>query len=216
MNLQDIITRTQRSFGDDSGAQITVADITRWANDAQLDIVRKTECLESHRETNAIASDGSYTLPPDLMFLKRVTFNGTRLQQTSTQALDGQTSGLDLASSATPTQFYLWGNVLKLFPSPSVGGSGNLDIFYIKTPVTLVGVNDTPEIPIRMHEDIVRYCLARANELDEDTASAQRMMADYDARMAQSLFEQKSQAVDTYPSIRLTPGDDERYGVTGW
>lgn len=208
MNLGDIITRVQRQFGDESGAQITTADITRWTNDAMMDIVRKTECLEGHKETNAILNDGTYTLPPDLMFLKRVTLDSRVLRRTRIQELDQIASDTDVAGSGTSDRYYLWGSVLTLWPNPSAAGTANLDIFYIKTPIAVVGTNDTPEIPIQMHEDIVRYCLTRAKELDDDQQGAAAIGAEYDSRLAQAMFEQKSQPVDSYPSVRLLSGDD--------
>lgn len=208
MNLGDIIVAVKRQFGDESGAQITNSDIIRWANDAQVDIARRTETLVSHRETEGIPSDGSYLLPTDFMFMKRVTFNNYVLHYRSLDDLDQRGQSVETAASGEPNSYYLTSSTLHLYPKPSTGGVGVLDIFYARTPTRLVDAADTPEIPGHMHEDIIRYCLVRAKELDDDLQGAERIGAEYDARVAQSHYETITQTMNSYPAIRLSPGDD--------
>lgn len=208
MDLGEIITRVQRSFGDESGAQITTADIIRWANDAQIDIVRKTEITNQHRETHAVSDDNTYLLPENFMYMARVTYDNRVLPQRRLQDLDLQSNAIDQTSSGTPSSYYVWDNVLHLYPTPSLSGSGNLDIWYVSHPATLVSTSDVPEIPVHMHEEIVRYCLARAKELDDDLEAAQIIMGDYETRIGQAVYELSAQPVDSYPAVRALPGDD--------
>jgi hypothetical protein len=208
VNLGQIILSVQRQFGDTSGAQITVTDITRWANDAQIDIVRRTECLQIHAETNAIAADGSYYLPDDYVRLRRVTFDGVKLERVELEELDGIAGSREAGeTTGSPGYFYVWGTRLWLYPAPASSGSGNLDIFYVKRPDTLENNSDIPEIPTHMHEDIVRFCLGRAKELDEEDGKAQEIMADYEARISLSRDETQNPEIDSYPSVRDIDGD---------
>lgn len=207
MNLTEIITRVQRSFGDESGAQITTADIIRWANDAQVDIVRKTGLTNQHRETDVVLDDGSYALPDNFMQMIRVTLNGKVLPNRSLHDLDLTSSEIDTAASGTPHAYYIWDNVIYLYPKPSAASVGGLDIWYVSRPATLEDVSDIPEVPIHMHEDIVRYCLARAKELDDDLEGAQVIMGDYETRLGQAVYESTSQPNDSYPAVRALPGD---------
>lgn len=208
MNTGDIVTRVQRQFGDESGAQITRADIVRWANDGQIDIVRQTEVLQEHRETNVLTEEGSYALPENFMLMSRVTFDNNVLVERKLRDLDLGNRAIDTVSSGTPTAYYQWGRNIYLYPKPSVGGSGNLDIWYVKLPDTLIDDLDTPEIPTHMHEDLVRYCIARARELDSDYEAAQIAGAEYEGRIAQIRHELTTQPVDSYPAVRALPGDD--------
>lgn len=208
MNLAEIKTSVKRQFGDESGAQITEADITRWANDAIRDIVRKVEITNQHRETAAVAEDGSYELPDNFMYIARVTFDNRLINERKLQDLDLDSRAVDTAGSGTPESYYIWNNTLYLYPAPSRGGSGNLDIWYVSQPAALTSDTDVPEIPTYMHEDIVRYCLARAKELDEDWAASQIFDADYEARVMQARYEKSAQPTDSYPSVRTLPGDD--------
>ena len=45
LNIQDVANRVKRTFGDESGVQVTDDDIIRWVNDAQLEISRQNEDL---------------------------------------------------------------------------------------------------------------------------------------------------------------------------
>lgn len=202
MKLSQIVTAVQRQFGDESGAQITRSDIIRWANDAQVDINRQTEVLQVHSETDAIKGDGSYDLPTDFVRIRRVTWDDVLLQRIELEELDKTSRTIDKASSGSPDKYYVWGRRLWIYPRPSNTGSGNLDIFYVKMPDPLVNDDDEPEVPVHMHEDIIRYALARAKELDEEDGKAQEVMADYNARLSLSKDEAQNPENNSYPAVR--------------
>lgn len=208
MNLGEIKTSVKRQFGDESGAQISESDIVRWANDALRDIVRKVEITNQHRETAVIAGDAGYELPDSFMYIARVTLDNRLLPERKLRDLDLESRAVDETGSGTPESYYIWSNTLYLYPAPSTGGSSNLDIWYVSAPTALLVDEDVPEIPAYMHEDIVRYCLARAKELDEDWQAAALLNNDYESRVMQARYEQSAQPVDSYPSIRTLPGDD--------
>jgi len=208
MNLGEIKTAVKRQFGDESGAQITESDITRWANDAIRDIVRKVEITNQHRETSVISGDGGYELPDNFMYIARVTYNNRLIRERKMRDLDLDSPNIDDVGNGEPGHYYIWSNTLYLHPAPAVGGSGNLDIWYVSQPAALVDDAQVPEIPTYMHEDIVRYCLARAKELDEDYQGSAIFDADYEARIMQARYEQSAQPTDSYPSVRTLPGDD--------
>lgn len=210
MNVGELVTAVQRQFGDDSGIQITQTDIIRWLNQAQIDIVRKTGCLQDHKQTDSVANDGSYTLPEDTISVRRVTYNDKVLLSTTLDVADQDWGSRDVSPgvSGTPEFYYLWNNFIYLHPRPSAAVLGALDIWYIRTPATLVGVNDIPEIPAKFHEMLVRYALARAKELNEDTPVANAILADYENMILDALDEVNRPNSRSYSAVRLLPGDD--------
>jgi hypothetical protein len=209
MNLSEIVIRAQRQLGDESEVEITKDDIKRWANDSQLDIVRKTECLQEHSETSPVANDGTYPLPEDFIFLRRVTYKNELIYPTTLGEIDKLYPSRDTGTATgTPTMYFVWNNVLHLYPWPDASGSGTLDIYYVRAPVILINDEDIPEIPVYMHEDMVRYCIARGKELDEEDTKAAAVMQEYDERLAESKYEAQNPQSDSYPSVRLCPGDD--------
>lgn len=218
MNLAGIIARVQTQFGDSSGALITSDEIKRWANDAQREIARKTECVKRHYETSAVQGDGSYTLPPGFLRDVRATFNGRKITRVTLEELDKYEGNRDAdPPTGEPSRFYVWGDFVYLYPAPESPGSGNFDMFYIKLPEDMTALDQEPEVPEQYHEDIVRFCLARAKEVDEEDQKAESLMAEFEARMSQSRDEEFNRRADSYPSVRTLPGDDGFYDPRmGW
>lgn len=210
MNLGEIITAVQRQFGDESEVQVKKLDIIRWANQAGIDIARKTECVQDHAQTSSLTSDNSYTLPENYLGIRRVTYDDIVLQPTSMEIIDQDMPSRDKApvQTGTPVQYYIWANTLYLHPAPQAGGTGNLDIFYYRTPALVSGNEDIIEIPAYYHEDVIRYCLARAKELDNDHDVSRVVMQEYNERIVQSMYEQQNPGSRSYPAVRLLPGDD--------
>jgi len=209
MNLGEIITAVQRQFGDTAEVQIFESDIIRWANHAAIDIARETGCIQDHRETNSVAADGSYTLPEDFLQMRRVTFDGRTLRPTTLETADNNWPDREVANdSGTPQSYYIWSNILYLYPTPSTAGAGNLDVYYIRTPAILIDPEDISEIPPQYHEQIIRYCLSRAKELDEEPQEASLILQEYKSGVAQSRHDSQDRQVDSYPSVRLCPGDE--------
>lgn len=207
MNLGQIIMAVQRQFGDESGAQITRSDIIRWANDGQVDITRKTEILQVHSETDTIKDDGSYDLPFDHIRLRRISYRGDRLDRIELEELDELVPQQEKQAASHPKYYYVWGRKIWLYPKPSRNGEGKLDAYYVKMPDELKVDQDVPEIPVHMHEDIIRYCLARSKELNEDDSKAQEVMFDYENRIALSKDEAQNPEVASYPSVRDIEAD---------
>lgn len=207
MNLGEIVTSVQRQGGDSSGALITRLDVVRWANDGQLEITKKTECLSAHRQTDSSSDDGTYDLPVDFLMMQRVTYNDVPLIKKLLSDLDAISSYVDTTSADTPRYWYTSDNVLNLYPKPNASGSGNLDIWYVRTPTELVDDNDTPEIPTWMHKEIIQYCKVQAKELDDDQEGQQRAQEAFNRNVGEIDYELNVQPTDSYPAVRCLPGD---------
>lgn len=210
MNVGELVLAVQRQFGDDSGVQITQPDIIRWINQGQIDIVRKTGCLQDHKQTDSVANDGSYTLPEDVVAVRRVTYENKVLLSTTIDVADQDWGSREVSPgvSGTPQYYYIWNNFIYLHPMPQAAVVGGLDIWYIRTPAIVTGVNDIPEIPAKFHEMLVRFSLARAKELNEDIPEANTIMADYENMIMDALDETNRPNARSYSAIRLLPGDD--------
>lgn len=210
MTLGEIVLAVQRMFGDTSGVQITPEDVKRWANQGQIDIARKVECIQEHIVTDAVQGDGGYPLPEDFLQAKRVLFQDSLISPSTLEKTDAAFPNRDVepVAQGTPTTYFVWDNVLYLYPTPSASGSGYLEVFYIRLPKKMEGDDDTPEIPLTLHEDIIKYCLMQAKMLDEDSGEAARLRVEYIDRMTESRDEAWNKYANSYPSVRLLPGDE--------
>lgn len=208
MDLSELRTRVQNQLGDTSEAQFNLATIDRWLNDAQVDVVRRTEVLQGSTVLTSTANTKDYALPTDLLSIRRVEYGGAKLQGTTLDELDKSAPNRAVSyPSDTPSSFYFWNRRLYLYPAPSTGGS-NIEVFYIRLPLLLAIGTDIPEVPVSFHEDLVRYAVARGKELDEETEDATRIYQDYENRLAVSQAESTSPHSDSYSAVRTLAGDD--------
>lgn len=207
MITSEIVNAVQRQFGDESGAQITQSDIIRWINSGQRDINRKIHVLQDHRETSITAELNSYDLPSNYLSMVRVTFDNRKLDLIRLEDLDLRTTEIDSSPSGTPISYYLWDRKLYLYPPPNASGSSNLDIWYARLPVDVETLADTPDLPEEMHEDLIRYCMIQARELDSDLEGKQQAQSDYSESLEQAKHETTESPLDSYPAVRCLPGD---------
>lgn len=213
MDTGGVVRRVQRSYGDSAEIQILKADIYDWINDAQKEITRQTECLVGRYHYSPASSPTSYTtgftLPSDFIRVKRVSFDGfPALTETTIEDLDskGLTAPGTDSLNQQPTHYYKLGSRLYVWPTPVQVGSNLIELTYIQIPLEVADDEDLLTIPESMHEDIVRYCLARAHELNENFAAANKFQSEMENRLAISKSEQM-QPADSYAVVRDDTGD---------
>jgi hypothetical protein len=208
MNVEQIMRASMRMIGDTSGAMIQSSDVLTWMNEGQLEVVRRTACLADTNEVEVEAGVVGYDLPGDFLDFIRVTLDGRKLRKTTVQEVDNVDPDRDLpdSESAQPKVFYKLGTQIKLFPKPATDGT--LEIEYTRQPTQLIQNADIPEIPVNMHGDILQYCIAKGKEMDEDQAAAGSAMAVFEHRLAQSLDDATDENQESYPAVRLIPGDE--------
>jgi hypothetical protein len=206
VNLGDVIRQVQRIFGDSFEVQINVTDIKDWANEAMMQIVRQAETNQNSAQFTYGPTTDGVTLPDQFIGEKRVTFNAIALEKISINELD------DLGVTPTdtagaPSRFYLWGKKMYIWPMPSTAVTNGLIVWYIEAPNRVDDVNIQLPIPLVFHQDVVRMCLIRARELNEDYEQARVLKAEVDANLGQVRYDQENRARETFPVIRDDPGD---------
>lgn len=177
MNLGEIRTRIQRTFGDESGVQITNEDVVRWVNDAQRAIVLENDTLlQSTALANSIAGTQEYSLPVDLLILQGVSYKGpsdvsyTKLRGMDRQKFDEYIDGWDGTNyqQGSPAAYFVWDSKIEVFPIPDTSTVSAFKIWYNRKPTDIADDIDVPDLPEIYHTAIVNTCLAAAYEMDED------------------------------------------------
>lgn len=208
LSVGDIAIRVKRIFGDESGTQIDDADILRWANDAQLDIARKTRCLIKTEYYNTANGTHELNPPPGFLFFLRAICDGRLLSAIPYQELDVRNPNRGMSyPSGTPEYISFIGQSVLLYPAPSVTGNNNLAITYIARPATLDSTGDVLEIPDQYYESVVRFCLMRAKELDQDWAAAQLFQKQYEDELNEIRDDAANASQAAYPVVRDDEGD---------
>lgn len=57
--FQNLLTEVKRLFGDESGVQLEDADIQRWANEAQMEIVNTNGAIKAKSSMPSVAGTSS-------------------------------------------------------------------------------------------------------------------------------------------------------------
>jgi hypothetical protein len=203
VNLGEIITRVQRTFGDDVQAQITKADIVRWVNDACLEIVTNNATNQGYVGTTAVeVGRVAYPLPDDLLFLRSVRLNGRKLKGESYEQLCEMDPDIE-NSKGLPSHYWVYGENLNLYPIPNED-EGNINILYVKSPDILTEsmVTKEPDVPKQYHPRIVEYCIAQAAELDDNLGQYQLKMGQFKENISSIKTNSEQPESDGYyPSI---------------
>lgn len=210
MNVQDVVDRVQRQFGDESGVQVTNDDIIRWVNDAQRDIGQAQEILETIATTPSVVGQAAYVIPDDIINLKRVTYAGKNIKNVSLQEFDQYITDNQLnpltGESGDPEIYYSYGEELSFYPVPDTDAD-DIKLYYSQFPAEVTLVSDDLTLPIKYHNRIVEYCLQQAYELDENFEAASYKEGQFSNSMAQMKEDVSWKSHEFYPNITVMPED---------
>jgi hypothetical protein len=202
MDTTTLIRKVRRSFGDDGQIFITDQDIIDWINDAQMQIARESPNLTA--EITTAANTFPYTMPTDLITMMRVLYDIFPVPYTDVEDLDAKAANLRDVKGV-PAMYYIVGGKLKLYPQPDTTDTTTVTLQYSRQPVDLQSSSDKLTVPVQFHEDIVRFCLARARERNEDYKGMEVAMQEFKDRIS-ARFSTILEPDDTYPVIRDDAG----------
>jgi hypothetical protein len=197
MDTADLVRKVQRTFGDDDQIFILVDDIIDWANDAQMQIARETDCFTL--KDTFVANTDSWPFPSDFLKVRRVTYGDVPLTKVDIEALDAIFPVA--AKDSTPHFYFFSERTLTLYPAAVNTDSTVVTVYYSGQPVTLINEATQLTVPLQYHEDVVRFCVARAHERNENYRGMEIAMAEFNSRVAQRV-EDQNQPEDSYSIIR--------------
>lgn len=217
MNLGELKIRVRRQFGDEASVQITDDDLTRWANDAQRDVVMKNETvLQVVGLTNSVAGQQEYSFPQDLLVLRSIAYKMSasdpsyhRLRGMSYAEFDEFIDGWDgkAYGDSFPVVYTTYANKFILFPAPVSSETDNIKIIYSRMPQDLSDDGDEIDLPTPYHNAVVDYCLSKAYELDEDWNAATMKTTQFEASIRANRERESWGNHEFYPHITTTLED---------
>lgn len=215
MNVQDVVNRVRRTFGDDSGVQILDADIIRWVNDAQLQIsTDNEELLETVVTTDIVLGQADYSCPADMNILRSLMYNNFRIKGLSFAEFNEYLDGFKASANSGGWQagksevFMLYGGTITLFPTPAENIVNGLRIYYSKHPAQVSTLADNLSVPTRYHNSVVEYCLKMAYEMDENPDMAVLKGNQFASQIQKLKGQEKVTSNEYYPHITTLPQDD--------
>lgn len=216
MIVQDVITRVRRSFGDEAAVQVTDADVMRWINDAQVEVVKNNDAaLQKTDLIDLVAGQSQYTLSSDFLILRSLRYKYSDmlsfsvLKYKSMQQLDDSIDGWDgtAYSASRPQYFTIDEGKVILFPTPDTSVVDGLKVLYNQKPVDVTGLSDALALPLIYHNTIFKFCMWQASLLDEDHEPALMYRNDFKEDMSLLVGKETSDPTATYPVITILADD---------
>ena len=182
MKVADFITEFRATVGDVELPHFWSSElIVRYLNEAVQEACERAKLIED-RATAAVCSisaqvgESTYSLHPSVFEIRRLTFNGRRLDETSVEELDHDCPGWE-SRSGQPRVFIfeqpsgLQPAKVRLVPTPTVAGPIALTVVRGALKPLSADIDQAkPEIHERFHDRLMDWVLHRAYlKQDADT-----------------------------------------------
>lgn len=204
--VQEIVTAVNRQFGDEAEIQISSADIIRWINQAQNEIViSNTTINEGMASADIVQDQDKYPLLSDPAFadvarVHTVLYQGRPVKNISFQEALAFIGKSTSDGSGSPQLYYIKNGTLVFFPVPDANVPGGLTLHFTKTPKAVVNIGDKLTVPDTFYNAVLQYVIAQAQELDENWQAAQVKLQQFE----KSVNIQQNETIEQegyYPSI---------------
>lgn len=158
-----------------------------------------------------VTAQADYALHPTVILVKRVTFRGQVLEETSPEKLDRQYGGSSWETrTGLPCSFIQTEGKIRLVPFPSVGyNTQSLAMTVVRRellPRTLAGAtNGAPELAVRWHSKLVDWMAHRAYSVADTETLNPVKAAEFAARFTTSFGERVDANVQRKQRDRRVP-----------
>lgn len=217
-----IAQRIKRQFGDESGVQVTDADILMWLNDAMREAVIQNGSINLKRKyVPAIAGEHIYTLPDasNIASVHSIQYRGAAdqpyitLQYASSVQMDelfpGWNSGYESSNATGSPLFYGTdaAGKFKVFPAPAETDGLGFSVLYNSMFVEATELSAQMAISPRYYQYLLEYCLMKAYEMDENWEAADRKAAFIQSTLNTLASEDNYANAAQYPFIATNAQD---------
>ena len=127
--------------------------------DAEMELATATKCIRAVYTTTSVASQQEYSFPSRSISVKRVTYNGVRVQPKSLDEVLNLTS-TPAAATGTPYIYAIWNDTIYFGPIPVSAGL-SIKVFSFNEPSQKTSNLSTLDVPDRYHLDIADFMLER-------------------------------------------------------
>lgn len=201
---QDIIDSVVRQFGDESGAQISQADIIRWINEAQRDvIVTNREINQAIATFASVADQGIYEITlliPDVLRIHSIAYDNKLLEMLTFE--EAQTRMMEGSTTGKPNCWFKFAGQLNLWPVPDTDTEDIIKVYYNRTPTVVTQGTDPLSVPQSYYEAINAFCLKKAYELDGDAQMLGIKSDDYNRNLTINSLD-TGNSYREFPTVRF-------------
>lgn len=171
LTLKEVLSDLRIRIDDKLKKGYTDEYLRHLLNRGQEYIVGKTGCSEEYTTITTIADQQEYTFPTTIVGIIEAFYDDKRFYPKTFAELSETNPNWRDASSGTPQYWYYYGNVLGLYPAPDTADE-NVDIFYVKKPLEMLGDTSRSELPDQFNELIILYAEYRIQKQQRDPVMA--------------------------------------------
>lgn len=186
------------------------SEMLRYIYDAQMQLARETDCIRAVYTTTTVASQQEYEFPSRVIKLKRVTYNGQRVDPRSLQEVLDMTGSV-ASPTGSPLCYAIWDEAIYLAPTPD--DAQTLKLFAVLEPdeVTAASVF---EVPTRYHLDLAEYCNWQMAIKDKNYSGAALHQQNWQTILAKAkAFERKMLRGDGLAFVRDVDRDIDSWVI---
>ncbi len=198
----NVYDQVKRVFGDESGVQLTNDDIARWINEAQVDIAKQNQILQTTATINMVGGTATYSLSavtPRIDSVASILLDGRRVGDIPVSQAEESISLADPEGLETgaPQFWYSWGGDITFWPIPNKNYT--MLIRYTAEPTNVTSTpSDVLAVPDECFSDVCNYVLMRAYEMDENAEMMAVKQAEYSTSVAARGESEREAATMTY------------------
>ena len=198
----DVYSQVKRVFGDESGVQLTNDDIARWVNEAQVDISKQNQILQTTATLPVTGGTATYSLTsitPRIDTLASLLLDGRRVGNIPISQAEESISLADPEGTETgaPQFWYAWGGDITFWPKPNKNYTMTIRYNAQPTAVSTTAA-DVLAVPDECFTDVCNYVLMRAYEMDENPEMMAVKQAEYSTSVAERGETERLAATMTY------------------
>lgn len=200
--VNDVYNQVKRAFGDESGVQLTNDDIVRWINEAQVDISKQNQVLQTTATVNVVGGTATYSLSavtPRIDSVASILLDGRRVGDIPVSQAEESISLADPEGLETgaPQFWYSWGGDITFWPIPNKNYT--MLIRYTAQPADVTSSpSNVLSVPDECFSDVCNYVLMRAYEMDENAEMMAVKQAEYSTSVAERGETEREAATMTY------------------
>lgn len=198
----DVYNQVKRVFGDESGVQLTNDDIVRWINEAQVDVAKQNQVMQTTATLPVTGGTATYSLTsitPRIDTLASLLLDGRRVGNIPISQAEESISLADPEGTETgaPQFWYAWGGDVTFWPVPNKNYTMTIRYNAQPTDITTTA-GDVLSLPDECFTDICNYVLMRAYEMDENAEMMALKQAEYSTSVAERGEQERLAATMTY------------------
>lgn len=199
----DVMQTVKRQFGDESGVQLEDADLIRWINDAQDEIVSRNKVLKAVSTLSATPNQATYKFPAERIHrVDSLHFGGQRIPNMSfAQAEETVIGASDPTAQGFPQLWYEYAGTFTFWPAPATGD--DITLYYTRQATPVTGMTSVLSIPDTYYRNVINYVMQQAYEMDTDMQAAATKREQFDTSLNQMAQEERSAQSMTYDTLTV-------------